>query len=88
MSCVPEILKKGVTINNIKHGFFENGMIDFDNIRFLAFNNILVTCRKYPIVEDYKLCDTRSPHLLQKYLDDGHVDDATFEEPGFPVDVD
>ena len=77
-----------MTRNNIIHGFVENGMIDFDNNRFPYFKHILETFRKDPAVEEYKLCETHFPCLLQKYLDDGHVDDATFEGNGSPVDVD
>ena len=88
MSCVPEMTTKEVTRNDIIHGFVENGMIDFDNKRFPDFNNILATCRKDPTVEEYKLCETHFTYLLQKYMDDGHVDDARFEELGFTVDVD
>ena len=63
-------------------------MIDFENKRFPDFSNILATFRKDPAVEEYKLCETHFTYLLQKYLDDGHVDDATFEELAFPVDLD
>ena len=76
-----------MTRNNIIHGFVENEMIDFENNRCPDFNMIVATCRKDPIVEEYKLCDTHFPYLLQNYLYDGHVDDYTFEELGFTVDV-
>ena len=79
VSCVPEMTEKPVTINNIIHGFVENGMIYFE---------ILSKCRKDSAVEEYKLCETRFPYLLQKYMYDGHGDDAMFEDIGFPVDVD
>ena len=88
LSCVSEITTKTVTKNNIIHDFVENGMIDFDNKKLPYFNKILVTYRKDPTVEDYKLFETRFPYVLQQYMDDGHVDGATFEEFGFPVDVD
>ena len=79
---------KAVTRNDIIHGSVENGMIDFENNRFPDFNNILATFRKDRAVEEYKLCETHFPYLLQKYMDDVHVDDAKFEELGFPVNVD
>ena len=41
-----------MTINNIIHGFVENGMIDFENNRFPDFNKILETCRKESTVEE------------------------------------
>ena len=88
VSCVPETTTKSVTRNNIIHGFVENGMIDFDNNRFPYFKHILETFRKDPAVDEYKLCETHFLCLLQKYLDDGHVDDYTFEGNGSPVDVD
>ena len=79
---------KSVTRNNIIHVFVENGMIDFDNKRFPYFNKILEACRKEPTVEEYNICETLFPYLLQKYMDGGHMDDVTFEELGFTVDVD
>ena len=79
---------KSVTRNNIIHGFVENRMIDFENSRFPDFNKILEICRKDPTIEEYKMCETQFPYLLQKYLGDGRVDDATFEELCLTVDLD
>ena len=88
VSCVPEMTTQVVTINNIIHGFVDNGMIDFDNNRFPDFDKILAKCRTEPTVEEYKLCETRFPYVLQNYLEDDHVDDSKIEELGFPVDLD
>ena len=79
--------KKSSDKKNIINVFVENGMIDFENNRFPDFNKILATFRKDLTVEEYNLCETHFPNLLQKYLYDGHVDYAVFEEVDFPVDV-
>ena len=55
---------------------------------FPYFNKILATCRKDPAVQKYKLFKIHFLQLIQKYLDYGRVDDAAFEELGFPIDVD
>jgi hypothetical protein len=88
IACLPEMLTKACTRENIVHGSTANGMLDQKKRRFPDFDNLLGTCRKHPTVEEYKLCEDSFKELFEYQFMHGHVPDDKFDEFGFPQDED
>jgi hypothetical protein len=88
IACLPEMLTKACTRENIVHGSTANGMLDQKKRRFPGFDNLLGTCRKHPTVEEYKLCEDSFKELFEYQFLHGHVPDDKFDEFGFPQDED
>ena len=88
ISSIPAMSSKATTFEGITHGFLEGGYIDKQYMRYPDFDKILATCGTDPTKEEYELCERMLPSVIEKYLQDGHVDDNTFESMGFPIDKD
>eukprot|EP00978_Attheya_sp_CCMP212_P042288 scaffold255283_cov67-Attheya_sp.AAC.1 len=87
VACVPQTMARACTTNGIVHGFKSNGMIDSGCKRYPDFYKMLATCRTNPTKEEVELCENSFPELLQEFLNQGHIPDATFERLGFRTDV-
>ena len=63
-------------------------MIDKKIELYPDMDQMLVTCKKDPTIEEYNLCIKSFPYLLKQYNQKGYVEDKVFEELGFPMDED
>ena len=88
VACVPQMITKSATRDNILHGFLENGMLDHKCKWYPNFNSMLAMWRTNPTKDEYKLCTDKFPVLFQHQLKHGHVPDSNFELLGFPLDRD
>jgi hypothetical protein len=89
IACLPKMLTKACTRENIVHGSTANGMLLKKKRRYPNFDNLLGTCRKqHPTLEEYKLCEDAFHELFEYQFQNGHVLDDKFEEFKFPRDED
>ena len=49
---------------------------------------MLVTCRRNPTKDEYKLCIDMFPTLMENFQENGYIEDEFFGKLGFPVDED
>jgi hypothetical protein len=93
LSCLPQMLTKAVSVNNLQKGFRENGMLSRNcysqtPYAFPCFDSMLSTCRKVMPIEIRNLCKEHFPTLVATAIKNGHVHEELYDNLGFPMDQD
>ena len=78
------MITRVVTREHFLHGCKENGMIDNFFNCYPDFNQLLVACICNPTKDKYKLCIDMVPTLMERFQENGYIEDEFFEKISFP----
>jgi len=88
LCCLPDILNRSCTQQNIRQGFIEAGMIDQESMRFPVFDKILATCRRNPLQTEYDHIKSNFGAFFEAARKDGLISEQLFDELSIVGDKD
>ncbi|KAL7498904.1 hypothetical protein ACHAWT_008594 [Skeletonema menzelii] len=86
LAILPMAATKAATVDNIQHGFIQNGMIDRETKRFPVLANILGTCTRDVLIKELKMLLEAFPDLLDNVNKYGRIPEAVFDHYQFARD--
>ena len=88
LASLPAISTKAATEANIKHGFYEAGILDRESGGYPVLKKILASCRISISKEIYDKIISNFKYLFKIVAKFGRIPEEVFDELGFPDDVD